>query len=129
MAFGLVGLGILTLIILSLRAITEQSHRRQQLIEARETTREELARSERRAGVLEERQRLAGEIHDTLAQAFTSIVMLLEAAHEDRERFDGATDPASRDRARPSGADVRRRHRASPAIRTALGVVYATGAT
>src|SRR5262249_12623993 len=39
----------------------------------------ELARTERRAGVLEERQRLAGEIHDTLAQAFTSIVMLLEA--------------------------------------------------
>jgi signal transduction histidine kinase len=78
--FGLVGLGVLTLIILSLRAITEQSHRRQQLLEALEATREELARSERRAGVLEERQRLAGEIHDTLAQAFTSIVMRLEAA-------------------------------------------------
>jgi signal transduction histidine kinase len=78
--FGLVGLGVLTLIILSLRAITEQSARRQRLIDALEATREELARTERRAGVLEERQRLAGEIHDTLAQAFTSIVMLLEAA-------------------------------------------------
>jgi len=78
--FGLVGLGVLTLIILSLRAITEQSARRQRLIDALEATREALARTERRAGVLEERQRLAGEIHDTLAQAFTSIVMLLEAA-------------------------------------------------
>jgi signal transduction histidine kinase len=78
--FGFIGLGVLTLIILSLRAITEQSARRQQLIDALEATREELARTERRAGVLEERQRLAGEIHDTLAQAFTSIVMLLEAA-------------------------------------------------
>src|SRR5262249_11559283 len=78
--FGLIGLGVLTLIILSLRAITEQSTRRQQLIDALEATRAELARTERRAGVLEERQRLAGEIHDTLAQAFTSIVMLLEAA-------------------------------------------------
>jgi signal transduction histidine kinase len=79
-AFGLIGLGVLTLIILSLRAITEQSTRRQQLIDALEATREELARTERRAGVLEERQRLAGEIHDTLAQGFTSIVMMLEAA-------------------------------------------------
>jgi signal transduction histidine kinase len=78
--FGLVGLGGLTLIMLSMRVITEQSHRRQQLIDALEATREELARTERRTGVLEERQRLAGEIHDTLAQAFTSIVMLLEAA-------------------------------------------------
>jgi signal transduction histidine kinase len=74
------GLGVFTLLILSLRVITEQSNRRQQLIEALEATREELARTERRAGMLEERQRLAGEIHDTLAQAFTSIVMLLEAA-------------------------------------------------
>ena len=36
-----------------------------------------------KAGVSSERQRLARDIHDTLAQAFTSIVMKLEAA-EDR---------------------------------------------
>jgi signal transduction histidine kinase len=77
--YGAGGLGVFTLLILSLRAITEQSVRRQQLIDALEATREELARTERHAGALEERQRLAGEIHDTLAQAFTSIVMLLEA--------------------------------------------------
>jgi signal transduction histidine kinase len=34
----------------------------------------------RQAGVLRERQRLSHEIHDTLAQGFTSIVMNLEAA-------------------------------------------------
>jgi signal transduction histidine kinase len=34
----------------------------------------------RQAAVLEERQRMAREIHDTLAQGFTSIVMHLEAA-------------------------------------------------
>ena len=34
----------------------------------------------RQAGVLRERQRLAHEIHDTLAQGFTSIVMSLEVA-------------------------------------------------
>ena len=41
----------------------------------------ERARSSgRKAGMLGERQRLAREIHDTLAQGFTSIVMNLEAA-------------------------------------------------
>src|SRR5262249_57268802 len=73
------GVGVFTPLILSVHAISEQRHRRQQLIDALEATREELARTARRAGALEERQRLAGEIHDTLAQAFTSIVMLLEA--------------------------------------------------
>ncbi len=41
---------------------------------------EQARRAGRRAGVLEERQRLAHEIHDTLAQGFTSIVTNLEAA-------------------------------------------------
>jgi len=36
----------------------------------------------RQIGVLAERQRLAREIHDTLAQGFTSIVMHLEAAEQ-----------------------------------------------
>jgi signal transduction histidine kinase len=41
---------------------------------------EEALRAGRQAGVLRERQRMAHEIHDTLAQGFTSIVMNLEAA-------------------------------------------------
>ncbi|MCL4870773.1 MAG: sensor histidine kinase [Anaerolineae bacterium] len=63
-------------------AIIGQSVRRRQLIEQLEATRAELAAVERRAGVLEERQRLARDIHDTLAQGFTSIVMHLEAADQ-----------------------------------------------
>lgn len=39
-----------------------------------------LVEREKQAAVLDERQRLAREIHDTLAQGFTSIVMHLEAA-------------------------------------------------
>src|SRR5262249_48490561 len=34
----------------------------------------------REAGVLAERERLAKEIHDTLAQGFTSVLLLIEAA-------------------------------------------------
>lgn len=49
------------------------------LIRQLQSTREDLAVSERSRGVLEERTRLAGEIHDTLAQGFTSIVLLARA--------------------------------------------------
>ena len=63
-------------------AIIGQSMRRRELIEQLEATQAELAAAERRAGILEERQRLAREIHDTLAQGFTSIVMHLEAADQ-----------------------------------------------
>lgn len=78
--FTVAGLGILILVILSLRAITDQSTRRQRLVESLEATRQELAHMERRAGTLAERQRLSGDIHDTVAQGFTSVVTLLEAA-------------------------------------------------
>ncbi len=44
---------------------------------------EEARKAGRQTGVLRERQRMAHEIHDTLAQGFTSIVMNLEAAEGD----------------------------------------------
>jgi signal transduction histidine kinase len=40
----------------------------------------------REAGVVEERQRLAGEIHDTLAQGLAGVVAQLEAAEQARDR-------------------------------------------
>ena len=60
--------------------ITRRSEERRRLIGELEETRAELAAAEREAGTLAERHRLARDIHDTLAQGFTSIVMLLEAA-------------------------------------------------
>jgi signal transduction histidine kinase len=39
----------------------------------------------REAGVLDERQRMAGEIHDTLAQGLTGIITQLQAADQRRE--------------------------------------------
>jgi signal transduction histidine kinase len=57
-----------------------QSRERRELITQLEETRAELAEVSREAGVLAERERLAAEIHDTLAQGFTSILMLLQAA-------------------------------------------------
>lgn len=60
--------------------IIDQSAERADLIAQLEFTRAELAVANREAGRLAERDRLAGEIHDTIAQGFTSIVMLVQAA-------------------------------------------------
>ncbi|MFB9831593.1 sensor histidine kinase [Actinoallomurus acaciae] len=60
--------------------IIRQSTERRELIEQLEATRAELAEMSRETGVMAERERLAAEIHDTLAQGFTSILMLLQAA-------------------------------------------------
>src|SRR5690606_745736 len=61
------------------------SEERADLIRELEATRAEVARLSHEAGMAEERQRLAGDIHDTVAQGLSSVVMLLEAA-------DGALD-------------------------------------
>jgi len=42
----------------------------------------ELGEQSRRAGILEERNRMARDIHDTLAQGFTGVIMQLEAAEK-----------------------------------------------
>jgi signal transduction histidine kinase len=66
--------------------VVSQSVERGELIAELEDSRAEVARLSHEAGVAAERTRLAGEIHDTLAQGFTSIITLLQAA-----------DPALRD--------------------------------
>lgn len=63
-----------------------------QLIKQLESTREDLAASERSRGVLQERTRLAGEIHDTLAQGFTSIVLLARAGKRSADRTGDALE-------------------------------------
>lgn len=92
-------------------AIINQSEERQRLIVELTSTREALVEREREAGILAERQRMAREIHDTLAQGFTSIVMHLEAADQflpaDQERVRHHLDQA-RATARDSLAEARR---------------------
>lgn len=65
--------------------IIEQSEQRASLISQLEETRAELARVSREAGALAERQRLATDIHDTLTQGFSSILMLVQAAQAQLE--------------------------------------------
>jgi signal transduction histidine kinase len=75
-------IGWSVLLALWIRTIMRESSRRKALIEQLEAAQDELAAVERQAGVLEERQRMAQEIHDTLAQGFTSIILQLEAADQ-----------------------------------------------
>ncbi|MGW2829129.1 sensor histidine kinase [Streptomyces sp. NPDC001286] len=60
--------------------LQRQGARQRALIDDLVRTRRDLAATERRAGVLAERQRLSAEIHDTLAQGLSSQRMLLQAA-------------------------------------------------
>jgi len=67
--------------------IRESRLNRTLLAELRETQ-AELASAEREAGALEERERIARDIHDTIAQGFTSIVMLSQAGESALGRGD-----------------------------------------
>jgi signal transduction histidine kinase len=60
--------------------VLEQSSQRARLIHELETTRAELAEAHHQQGMVAERERLAREVHDTLAQGYTSIVVLAQAA-------------------------------------------------
>jgi signal transduction histidine kinase len=72
--------------ILTARAIQDlhrQGQARQALVEQLSATRAELAAASRMAGRVEERQRLAHELHDTLTQGLSGVIMQLEAAEQD----------------------------------------------
>ncbi|MGN9812526.1 sensor histidine kinase [Micromonospora sp. BQ11] len=102
--------GVVSMIgVWSQRTVAE-SDRRAELIAELDRSRDEVARLSRQAGVTAERQRLAADIHDTVAQGLSSVVMLIQAADADLDR-----DPSSArrhlglavDTARDSLAEVR----------------------
>ena len=73
--------------------MAEQSEQRRLAVARLEAALEEnaglhaqLLAQAREAGVLDERQRMAAEIHDTIAQGLTGIVTQLEAAEQARDR-------------------------------------------
>ncbi|MFE7625537.1 sensor histidine kinase [Streptomyces sp. NPDC057509] len=76
----LLGAAVAVATVLGYEALFRESERRRELIEELVATRAELAEAERAAGTLAERERLAREIHDTLAQGLSSIQLLLRAA-------------------------------------------------
>ncbi|WP_338781347.1 sensor histidine kinase [Streptomyces sp. DG1A-41] len=61
-------------------SVVGQSAERARLITELEETQAELSEAHKRQGAADERERMAREIHDTLAQGFASIIVLAEAA-------------------------------------------------
>ncbi|MFD6274107.1 sensor histidine kinase [Streptomyces sp. NPDC060209] len=87
--FTLIGYAAGVLIGLGLRHITEDGDARARRLSADlEDARIRLVEAHHRQGAADERERLAREIHDTLAQGFASIIVLAEAARSGLE-----TDP------------------------------------
>jgi signal transduction histidine kinase len=72
--------------------IIRQSRNRAELIGELERTREALAVERHEAGIRAERERLSVEIHDTLSQGFTSILMIAQAA---RAGLPAGVEPAA----------------------------------
>jgi signal transduction histidine kinase len=91
---ALPGLGVLVaftvVVSVYLSRIARQSVERADLVAQLAASRAEVARLSHREGVAAERQRLAGEIHDTIAQGLSSVVMLVQSAEVALER-----DPAA----------------------------------
>lgn len=101
LAAPVLGAVISVLLGLGYRLLFDMLSRQQDLIDELHLTRSELARSERTAGQAAERQRLAREIHDAVAQSLSSIQMLLHAADgsdvppRSRERISMARETAA----------------------------------
>lgn len=71
--------------------MVDEAQQRAQALDELHAAQTKLAAAERDRGVHEERQRLSQEIHDTLAQGFTSVLALARAADAALLRGDGDT--------------------------------------
>jgi signal transduction histidine kinase len=89
----LISLAVSLLLGIWIDKVISQSQQRAELIEELEAARDQLAEAHHSAGVMAERERMAREIHDTLAQGMTSIVMLAQTAAVELSR--GAAEPAA----------------------------------
>lgn len=91
---ALAGVGSALLLSLIMGVLTQvmmhEAERRGELIRQLEVVSAERDEAHRQAGVLAERERLSHEIHDTLAQGFTSLLMIIQAADSTVEK-----DPAT----------------------------------
>ncbi|WP_347109038.1 sensor histidine kinase [Paenarthrobacter sp. S56] len=74
------GAGFAVVTGMAYRALFLEAENQRLVADELRRTRAELARTQRDAGMLAERERLAREIHDTLAQGFSSIVLMGRSA-------------------------------------------------
>jgi signal transduction histidine kinase len=87
LAIAITLIGVVTAPVIGIAIMTSMRQRRElaALVAELAASRAESARLSREAGMAAERERLAREIHDTLAQGFTSIVTLAQAVEPELE--------------------------------------------
>ncbi|HEX5542540.1 MAG TPA: sensor histidine kinase [Micromonospora sp.] len=88
-----IGASVAIVIMTVYRDLQRQAELSSRLLADLTAAQDQLAAAERRAGTLAERERLAGEIHDTVAQSLSTIILLLRSA---AGRWHAAPDPARR---------------------------------
>ncbi|MDK4239143.1 sensor histidine kinase [Corynebacterium propinquum] len=88
-------------IYVSYRALHREALTQRRIAEELAATQQELAATEHQAGRLEERERLARDIHDTLAQGLSSIVLLARAG-----RASASTSKAASPESKNAATDV-----------------------
>ncbi|WP_454978722.1 sensor histidine kinase [Corynebacterium propinquum] len=88
-------------IYVSYRALHREALTQRRIAEQLAATQQELAATEHQAGRLEERERLARDIHDTLAQGLSSIVLLARAG-----RASASTGKAASPESKNAATDV-----------------------
>jgi signal transduction histidine kinase len=76
-------------------SIAESGEERGRLLDELTAAQEQLAAGHRQAGIASERERLAREIHDTIAQSLTSLVMLAQRTRSELARLPGDTSAAA----------------------------------
>lgn len=84
-ALGIQGISLVFSVALGLwiSSISDRSEERQRLLDELRDAQDQLAAVSRDAGVASERERLAREIHDTIAQDLTALVMLTQRARRE----------------------------------------------
>jgi len=105
------GAAVAVAVVRGYQALYRESEERRRLIDDLTATRADLATAQHNAGMLAERERLAREIHDTLAQGLSSIHLLLSAAERalpDRPEVAGPQVAQARQTAGDNLAEARR---------------------
>ncbi len=121
---SVISMGLSLSLGLFINRIVGEAESRAETIDELRATQARLAAAERDRGVHEERERISREIHDTLAQGFTSVVALSRAAqaalgpwrHHDGGRAARAHRAHGIRQPRRSAADRRRAHARAPAV-------------
>lgn len=75
-------LAVATLTVIAYRALEREADERRRLLDELREAQGDLIEAQHAAGVLTERARLSRDIHDSVAQALSSITMLLQAAEQ-----------------------------------------------